>query len=47
MSDVDLIFAGDLILDVPQPDYWLDGIAPLLRRARVGVAQASCGPTQL
>ena len=37
MSDVDLIFAGDLILDVPQPDYWLDGIAPLLRRARVAI----------
>ena len=25
MNDVDLVFAGDLILDVPQPDYWLDG----------------------
>ena len=28
MSDVDLVFAGDLVLDEPQPDYWLDGIAP-------------------
>jgi len=37
MNDVDLIFAGDLILDVPQPDYWLDGIAPLLRGAAVAI----------
>jgi poly-gamma-glutamate capsule biosynthesis protein CapA/YwtB (metallophosphatase superfamily) len=37
MSDVDLIFAGDLILDVPQPDYWLDGIAPRVRRADVAI----------
>jgi len=37
MSDVDLIFSGDLILDVPQPDYWLDGIAPLLRDADLAI----------
>ncbi len=37
MSDVDLVFTGDLILDVPQPDYWLDGIAPRLRRADVAI----------
>jgi poly-gamma-glutamate capsule biosynthesis protein CapA/YwtB (metallophosphatase superfamily) len=37
MSDVDLVFAGDLILDVPQPDYWLDGIAPLVRGAGVAI----------
>ena len=35
MNDVDLVFAGDLILDVPQPDYWLDGIAPRVRDADV------------
>jgi poly-gamma-glutamate synthesis protein (capsule biosynthesis protein) len=29
----DLLFAGDLILDVPEPDHWLGGIAPLLRGA--------------
>jgi poly-gamma-glutamate synthesis protein (capsule biosynthesis protein) len=37
MNDVDLVFAGDLILDVPQPDYWLDGIAPRLRAAGVAI----------
>jgi poly-gamma-glutamate capsule biosynthesis protein CapA/YwtB (metallophosphatase superfamily) len=30
---IDLLFTGDLILDVPQPDYWLDGIAARLRDA--------------
>lgn len=37
MSDVDLIFTGDLILDVPQPDYWLDGIAARVRRADIAI----------
>ena len=37
MSDVDLVFSGDLILDVPQPDYWLDGIAPRVRDADVAI----------
>jgi poly-gamma-glutamate capsule biosynthesis protein CapA/YwtB (metallophosphatase superfamily) len=37
MSDVDLLFTGDLILDVPQPDYWLDGIAGRVRAAAVAV----------
>jgi poly-gamma-glutamate synthesis protein (capsule biosynthesis protein) len=30
---VDLLFSGDLILDVPQPDHWLEGIAAPLRAA--------------
>ncbi|HEU4591902.1 MAG TPA: CapA family protein [Steroidobacteraceae bacterium] len=34
---VDLLFSGDLILDVPQPDYWLDGIAARLRGAAIAV----------
>ena len=37
MGDVDLVFAGDLILDVPQPDYWLDGIAGHLRAADIAI----------
>lgn len=37
MSYVDLVFAGDLILDVPQPEYWLDGIAPVVRSAHVAI----------
>jgi poly-gamma-glutamate capsule biosynthesis protein CapA/YwtB (metallophosphatase superfamily) len=32
MQPVDLIFSGDLILDEPDPDFWLSGIAPALRR---------------
>ncbi|WP_206606253.1 CapA family protein [Steroidobacter cummioxidans] len=30
---MELIFTGDLILDEPQPDHWLSGIAPALRTA--------------
>jgi len=30
---MELIFTGDLILDEPQPDHWLGGIAPALRSA--------------
>jgi poly-gamma-glutamate capsule biosynthesis protein CapA/YwtB (metallophosphatase superfamily) len=37
MSDVDVVFAGDLILDVPQPDYWLEAIAPRLRDADLAI----------
>jgi len=37
MSDADLVFAGDLILDVPQPDYWLEPLAPRLRAAGVAI----------
>ena len=33
----DLIFAGDLVLDEPQPDYWLAGIAPALRAVDVAI----------
>lgn len=33
MTYADLLFAGDLILDVPEPDHWLGGIAPLLHGA--------------
>ncbi len=30
---MELIFTGDLILDEPEPDHWLGGIAPALRSA--------------
>lgn len=30
---MELIFAGDLVLDEPEPDHWLGGIAPRLREA--------------
>lgn len=30
-------FAGDLVLDVPEPDHWLGGIAPLLGRVDLAI----------
>lgn len=32
---LDFIFTGDLVLDEPNPDHWLSGIAPALRAAEV------------
>lgn len=32
MAD-EILLLGDLILDVPEPDHWLSGIAPILREA--------------
>lgn len=32
-----LTFAGDLILDEPNPDHWLSGIAPALRDADIAI----------
>jgi poly-gamma-glutamate synthesis protein (capsule biosynthesis protein) len=34
---VKLLFAGDLVLDEPQPDHWLSGIAPALRAADLAI----------
>jgi poly-gamma-glutamate synthesis protein (capsule biosynthesis protein) len=34
---LDLVFAGDLVLDEPNPDHWLAGIAPVLRAADVAI----------
>lgn len=33
MSSVEILLTGDLILDEPDPDHWLSGIAPLTRKA--------------
>ena len=46
MSDLDLLFTGDLILDVPQPDYWLDGIAGPVRRADISVGHVEVPHTR-
>ena len=35
---LDLRFLGDVILDVPEPDHWLSGIAPLTRAADLTIA---------
>lgn len=38
MTDpIELAFIGDLILDVPDPDHWLSGIAPALRGADLAI----------
>jgi poly-gamma-glutamate synthesis protein (capsule biosynthesis protein) len=46
MSDIDLLFSGDLILDVPQPDYWLEALAPRLRRAAVAIGHLEVSHTR-
>jgi poly-gamma-glutamate capsule biosynthesis protein CapA/YwtB (metallophosphatase superfamily) len=37
MSHIDFVFAGDLVLDEPNPDHWLSGIAPALRAADIAI----------
>jgi poly-gamma-glutamate capsule biosynthesis protein CapA/YwtB (metallophosphatase superfamily) len=34
---IEIVFLGDLILDVPEPDYWLGGIAPITRAADLAI----------
>jgi poly-gamma-glutamate synthesis protein (capsule biosynthesis protein) len=34
---MELVFAGDLILDEPNPDHWLSGIAPALLSADIAI----------
>lgn len=34
---IDIVFLGDLILDVPEPDHWLAGIAPITRAADLAI----------
>ena len=46
MNHVDLLFTGDLILDVPLPDYWLDGIAGQLRGAAFAVGHVEVPHTR-
>jgi poly-gamma-glutamate capsule biosynthesis protein CapA/YwtB (metallophosphatase superfamily) len=36
-APVSLVFAGDLVLDVPGADHWLSAIAPALRRADLAI----------
>jgi poly-gamma-glutamate capsule biosynthesis protein CapA/YwtB (metallophosphatase superfamily) len=36
-SVTSLIFTGDVILDVPEPDHWLAGIAPALQAADLAI----------
>jgi poly-gamma-glutamate synthesis protein (capsule biosynthesis protein) len=36
-APLELLFTGDLVLDVPDPDHWLSGIAPLTRLAQLTI----------
>jgi len=36
-SSLDLLFTGDLVLDEPNPDHWLGGIAPAIQAADVAI----------
>jgi poly-gamma-glutamate capsule biosynthesis protein CapA/YwtB (metallophosphatase superfamily) len=38
VAALDIRFLGDMILDVPEPDHWLAGIAPLMRQADLCLA---------
>jgi poly-gamma-glutamate synthesis protein (capsule biosynthesis protein) len=37
LPPLDIRLIGDIILDVPEPDHWLSGIAPLLREAGLAI----------
>lgn len=37
MAALDIALLGDIILDVPEPDHWLSGIAPVTRAADVTI----------
>src|ERR1700722_18434787 len=37
MAALDFIFAGDLVLDEPRPDYWLRGSAPTPKAANITI----------
>jgi poly-gamma-glutamate capsule biosynthesis protein CapA/YwtB (metallophosphatase superfamily) len=37
MLDIDFLFTGDLVLDEPRPDYWLQGIAPATLSADITI----------
>lgn len=34
---IEIVFLGDLILDVPEPDHWLAGVAPITRAADLAI----------
>lgn len=45
MTAVEVILSGDLILDEPDPDYWLAGIAPVIRRAEISIGHLEVAHT--
>jgi poly-gamma-glutamate capsule biosynthesis protein CapA/YwtB (metallophosphatase superfamily) len=47
MRPFDLLLAGDLVLDEPDPDYWLSGIAPTVRTADLAIAHVEVPHTSV
>ena len=45
VTPVEVIFSGDLILDEPDPDYWLAGIAAAIRRADISIGHLEVAHT--
>lgn len=45
VTPVEVIFSGDLILDEPDPDHWLAGIAPVIRRADISIGHLEVAHT--
>ena len=45
-DDLVLLLAGDLILDVENPDHWLSGIAPAVRAADIAIGHLEVPHTQ-
>jgi poly-gamma-glutamate capsule biosynthesis protein CapA/YwtB (metallophosphatase superfamily) len=37
MNSIDLVFTGDLVLDEPNPDHWLSGIADAIHTAAIAI----------
>jgi poly-gamma-glutamate capsule biosynthesis protein CapA/YwtB (metallophosphatase superfamily) len=45
VTPIEVIFSGDLILDEPDPDYWLAGIAPAIQRADISIGHLEVAHT--
>ena len=46
MTPVEVIFSGDLILDEPDPDHWLSGIAPVIGGADISIGHLEVAHTR-
>jgi poly-gamma-glutamate capsule biosynthesis protein CapA/YwtB (metallophosphatase superfamily) len=46
MTALNFIFAGDVILDEPNPDHWLSGIAPALHKVDVAIGHLEAPHTR-
>ena len=46
LNFMEIVFCGDLVLDEPNPEYWLSGIAPALQSADLAVGHLEVPHTQ-